>query len=487
MMNPPFHRPRRRAGAGPEAGPVRLLPRGRSAALCLAALLLSGLVGLPLFGQDGGEGAITDDFDSMFDQPMIEEPPKAGGAEEPSPEEAFLVSEGLEWGGRFSASPSAEWSWYGFPDSWAALVRPDTRFLDAAVEGDLFFDARPERDFRVFGKLRAAFGYDSEALSATPPQDPWRWDLRVFELFSDFQFRDRVFFRMGKHTIHWGVGYFFSPADVFNLVSIDPEDPEAEREGPVSLKIQVPFGPHNAYLYTVVDRDVESPEGLAWAPKVELVIGEWELGLGAYYRPDLEVRPKGLLTLSGSIWDVDLFGESVVQWGSDRTYVRYVAAIPPDPIYATYRREEEPFFSATVGATYLNADWNLALYAQYYYNGTGYEDLPDAERAALLAALAANPPAVNTADVLYLRRHYLAASASWSEIHDSDFTLGVLYLASLSDGSGQLSPTLSWQPWDYFALSLGLLWAYGGQGDELAPNGRTWGVSIGATLGSGRF
>jgi len=63
----------------------------------------------------------------------------------------------------------------------------------------------------------------------------------------------------------------------------------------------------------------------------------------------------------------------------------------------------------------------------------------------------------------------------------------VLYLADLSDGSGQLSPTVSWQPWDYLRVSFGLGWAYGEQGDELVPNGSTSGNSLGATLGGGKF
>jgi hypothetical protein len=485
MTSPPLHRPRvqgagsargREAGSrrGREADPVGL----RGAVLALAAFLLLGLVAFPLSGQEGGAVTATDDFDSMFDAPIIEEPPKSSGGQGQSPEEALLVSKGVEWGGRFLTTPKAEWTWFGFPDSWGALVRPDARFLDAQVEGDLFFDARPERDFRVFGKLRALYSYDSSALTATPVQDPWQWDLRVFELFSDFQFGDRVFFRMGKHTIRWGVGYFFSPADVFNLVTIDPENPEAEREGPVSLKVQVPFGPHNAYLYVVADSDLTGPEGLAWAPKVELVLGEYELGIGAYYRPDLKLRPKGLFTLTGSIRDVDLFGEAVLQWGSDRTYIR--TGLP----YATYRREEELFFSGTVGVIYLNADWNLALYAQYYYNGIGYQDFP-VDPAVSLLALASGD--LTAADLLYRDRHYLAASATWSEILNSDFAVGLLYLANLSDGSGQLTPTVSWQPWDYFQLSLGVLWAYGQPGDELAPDGRSYGVSIGATLGNGKF
>jgi len=443
---------------------------GRAAALALAALLLSGFLAVPLFAQEG------DDFDSLFDEEIIEEAPEGsaggpgpGSAPEP-PEEVFLLSEKLEWGGRFSASSTAEWSWYGFPSSWEDFVSTDRAFLDTRIEGDLFFDARPERDFRVFGKLKSSY---RSALPGT-----WEWDLEVFELFSDFQLGDRVFFRMGKHTIRWGVGYFFSPADVLNLVSIDPEDPEAEREGPVSLKAQVPFGPHNAYLY-VVANDVTDPAYIAAAPKLEIVIGRYELGIGGFYQTG--AAPKGMLTLTGSLWELDLFGEGVLQWGSDRTYVR-AAALPP--FYETYRREDELLFSATAGASYLNADWKVALYAQYYYNGLGYEEFPVDAAIAAAARFAGD---LTASDLLYRGQHYLAGSVSWSEILDSDFSLAVFSLTNFSDGSGQVGPTVSWQPWDYFRISFALGWVYGDPGDELAPNGTAFGISLGATLGSGRF
>ena len=55
--------------------------------------------------------------------------------------------------------------------------------------------------------------------------------------------------------------FLFTPrpqTPLHNLVSIEPEDPEAEREGPISLKVQVPFGVHNAYLNVVAD-DITDP------------------------------------------------------------------------------------------------------------------------------------------------------------------------------------------------------------------------------------
>ena len=38
-----------------------------------------------------------------------------------------------------------------------------------------------------------------------------------------------------------GSGVFFSPADIINLAAIDPEDPEKQREGPISLRVHFPI------------------------------------------------------------------------------------------------------------------------------------------------------------------------------------------------------------------------------------------------------
>lgn len=128
-----------------------------------------------------------------------------------------------------------------------------------------------------------------------------------------------MFFRAGKHTIHWGTGYFFSPADVLNLTSIDPEEPEEQREGPVSLKTHIPVNVHNGYLYLIV-HDIDKPDEIAAAPKIEFVIGNTETGIGAYIRKD--DSPRGVVAVTTPFLDLDLFGEAVVSYGSDITFIR---------------------------------------------------------------------------------------------------------------------------------------------------------------------
>jgi len=358
-----------------------------------------------ILAEEGGDGA------DLFEEGVFEESAEQGEA---APEEAFLVSERLEWGGSFDLLFDTQVIWDGYPDSWDMLFNEGTSFLASRLAADLFFDARPERDFRVFGKVKAAYEY------------PYDWDIGIFELFSDFQYKDLLFFRAGKQTVQWGVGYFFSPADVLNLVSIDPEDPEAEREGPIAVKTHVPFAAHNAYLYLVAN-DIEKPTEIAVAPKLELLLGNYELGIGGFYQADLS--PKGMLTLTGPLWELDLFAEAMIQWGSDNV-----------PI------EDELLFSGTAGFAYVNPDWDLTVVAQYFFDGQGYTG-----------------------------QHSLAAGVNWFELLDSSFSLLMLYQTNLGDGSGMIIPSVTWGPIEHLSLSTGLRIGYG-EGGSLAY---TFSVSIG--------
>jgi hypothetical protein len=418
--------------------------------------------------------------EDLFEEDLFEESAaQEGEAEEVAPEEAFLVSERLEWGGSFDLTFTTQVAWDGYPAPWGRVFwQEGVSSLTSKLAGDLFFDARPDRDFRVFGKVKAVYQYPAD------------WDVEIFELFSDFQIKDLLFFRVGKQTVQWGVGYFFSPADVLNLVSIDVEDPEAEREGPIAVKTHLPFTAHNAYLYLVAN-DIDKPYEIAVAPKLELLLGNYELGLGAFYQTDL--TPKGMLTLTGPLGDLDLFAEAMVQWGSDRTFVDF----SPPP--STNTIEDELLFSGTAGFSYINSDWNISLFAQYFFNGQGYDEpydyeilIEDSSDALPLPPEIPTPAIISSADLLYPGRHYLAASIAWSELLDSAFGLSLLYVANFSDRSGLINPILTWEPVDHVSLSTGFRFRYGQEGDEYGPNKYdptagplAWTLS--ASLGGGRF
>src|SRR5690606_34594307 len=144
-----------------------------------------------------------------------------------------------------------------------------------------------------------------------------------------------------------------------NLSAVDPEDPTAEREGPVSLKIQYPFGVgHGLTLYSILNINA-GPLDVALAPRLDLFQGDvLDLGLSIYYQRTL--APRAISTFGFSVGEVDFFGEAVVSWGSDRSFVRPSAdqsaaeeSEGPDLVLDTYLREDEAFFSGTAGFRWI--------------------------------------------------------------------------------------------------------------------------------------
>ncbi|MFA7109866.1 MAG: hypothetical protein WC162_12050, partial [Sphaerochaetaceae bacterium] len=115
-----------------------------------------------------------------------------------------------------------------------------TYFLNTPLNADFSLSARPTTDTRFFMKMNLSYPFDDSA------------NLSIKELFGDFIVADDYFFRVGKQTLNWGVGYFFSPANLLNITSIDPSDPEAELEGPLAVKINHPVGVDNLYAYVIV-------------------------------------------------------------------------------------------------------------------------------------------------------------------------------------------------------------------------------------------
>ena len=449
----------------------------RTLAVVLAGLLLASALSAQEPAAEGGAG----DEEALFGPEGTGAAGVVGEieAEEADPGAVLLRSDGVEIGGRFRFDASSGWSWDGAAGPFGAGATDDSLELDLGAR--LFLDARPSETFRVFGKTDISFPFTDQGGTRSFDEV-----FRVLELFSDFQLGDSVFFRAGKQTINWGVGWFFSPADLLNITEIDPEDPEAEREGPVALKIQAPVGAHNLYLYAVFE-DAARAEEIALAPRLELVLGDSELGVGGFYRAG--DAPAAMATLTTSLSDFSLFAEGVLSYGSNRTFVAEDPASPTG--LATRTVTDRLFPAATAGFLYRDADderdFDVSVSAQYLYNGEGYADARLLRRNAGGVAALLGAGELAGSDLAGTGRHYAAVNAGWNDLLGSDFTLACLWLGNLSDGSGRVVPSLRWQVIDELDLSLEAGFGYGEAGSEYAPSGEGMTLTLSARLGSGGF
>jgi hypothetical protein len=411
-----------------------------------------------------------DDFDSLFEEgDMIEE--EAEVIQDQSPETEVLVNEGVDIGGSFYSDFTSSWTWY--EDS-------NDSDLDIELGAKVFLDARPDENFRFFLKISAFYPFSDTGSSGFDSAG-----VEITELFSDFNINNRIFFRTGKQTIKWGVGYFFSPADVINLSGINPEEPENEREGPVAIKAHMPIGVNNLYLYVIAE-EIDKPEDLKFAPKFEFVIDRTEIGIGGVYKKDY--APRGMLTVSSSIADVGLFGEAVISYGSDKTFIKETDDLLNYPVgLRTYREEDKVFFSGTAGFSYTVNQIGLSFTGQYYYNGEGYDDEDfwhdNAEGILIFRELGD----ISAEDLIYRGRHYAAGSIYYREMFESDFSLSLFWIGSFLDFSGMVKPSIIWTPADYVKMSVSVPVVYGDVLDEYSVQGKNTSLEISMSIGGGKF
>jgi hypothetical protein len=324
-----------------------------------------------------------------------------------------------------------------------------------------------------------SFNYDPSSYLSTKAYDSGTFSLD--ELFVDTQINEKVFFRLGKQRISWGVGYWYKPSDVLSLSAIDPDDPTAAREGPFAFKIDMPMKLNHLMVYMV-----PPVSGLAdsssMAAKYDLVVNGWELSFAGYGRADLEARPRAIFTFTGAIGAFDVYGENVLLYGSDRTYVRESSTTPGT--YETYSVEDAPFFQSTLGLKYSvskSSGFSFSAHLQGYYNGTGYADatilqIPDARTAVKNST---TNTAKQTNDLTQTGQWYLAGSTSVSgrfgEGRNLTQVTGSVYaLANFSDGSMRFNPQFEVAIGDQggrATLTLSDLTAIGAENSEYAPKG----------------
>jgi hypothetical protein len=450
-----------------------------------------------LFSQETQDGI---DMDLLFGGDMVEEssPQQGGSAQSVDPVSSLLKNEGTRIGGSFSGSLGSAFTWNDLWTGGTSFFDPEKKDLSLSLASTLYFDARPAEDFRAYGSLKTGLPFTLIAKPEDSSEPAIRVpNARIFELFSDFSLDDKIFLRFGKSTVKWGVGYFWSPADVINLETINVLDAEAQREGPVSLRVHLPVlgTQNNFYFYTILDSNDLAYDTTALATKAEFLLGGYELGLGAYYRYDTAER--AMITLTGPIGDLDVFGEAMVSRGSAKTFVTQVR--PSTTFSSPSDHREDYYFSASAGFRYTDSNLNLNAIGQYFFNGEGYADakrdsLISQSRTAIATlggtGTAAGALAANSLKALIMGSglHYGAISISKGELFAKDLSASLIVVTNLSDLSGLAKPTFSYRLSDNLSLAFSPTFFFGPEDGEYSyiAGGNIVALSLGMNV-SGSF
>ena len=476
----------------------------------------------PGFAQEAAESSSLEDelFGSDSDTEMLVTPEQANAESQKkgvsltgdlNTASLSLESNKLRIGGSLNAELGLKYVWTDpytkKSNTKEAFLNPAVAQLQPTIGANLFFDVRPVQDLKLYGKFLFEFPFEKNLNGAlTVPKSllPTNGadipisvngspNFKIWEMYTDFSTKDIAFFRFGKHTVKWGTGYFYSPADVINISRIDPEKPTEDREGPVSLRthIVIPNTQYNIWLYLLPDTTTFKPQYTAGAAKAEFVFGDWEWGIGGWYR--YEKAPRFISTLSGSIaGKVAVFAEGVFAWGSDYTYYKDDAAL------TSYTVKNKPFFQATLGGSYSNEKSHTTIAFQYYYNGFGYTNMKAVDRIIDGAAVVVNArsyfdPAAREmigkfGDITAMGnrgQHYIAFTVAQNKIGTEDLTANLFQQFAISELEGMTTLSLNWKIFKFVQMSTGPIFTY-----PLSPSAHTKGsigYNLSFKLGGGKF
>ena len=407
-----------------------------------------------------GAGAqATENPDDMFGGNMVQSAPEAGAsgaaqgaptgtqaasggtqatsagtqAASPAPE-SFLQSKGVDIGGYLYSDYTGYAIWPGSYPSFSDPASGLTSSFVPNLEADVYLDARPYSFFRVFGKLKAIYPFGGSAQGVyqaqtnpfasiyTPPSGSSAAipNISVFELFADVNWNEKLFLRVGQQVIHWGVGTFFSPADILSLTSHQPAPAE-----PGAARAARPYR-----------------ERALCVSGQRLCLRHREPGVRA--KPSVRPqRPRGGPEGGAPAWRLRNRSRRVLSKGSktkgnddgnritfrhagnlrrrcgelrERPHFRRSLARRAGN-WQAYTDTTTPYFSGTVGISYAESSQHIAAILQYYYNGQGYAnlsqergavDLYSSQQTALGAGTQPAGPLLAPTDLLLPGQHYLA-------------------------------------------------------------------------------
>ena len=283
----------------------------------------------------------------------------------------------IKIGGNFTTSIGTMMMLYADDDKNFGEHFSDTK-ITPNVGAYITVDARPMQDLRMYSKFGFRYPFISKATStanttaktASYPEPigdvtTYKTDVTTTitdwiylkEMFTDFSVADTAYFRFGLHTVTWGAGYFFSPvSDIINTSSINPEDTDAQVDGCFNLRTQITFPNSQNCLWVYVLPAFDYAKNTAFAGKFDFVLGGWELGFGGFWK--YNAAPKITLTATGAIRKINLFGEAVAQFGSEREW--------------NEDSDKTFIFRATAGFSYTWKTPSITLAGQYYYDGNNF-------------------------------------------------------------------------------------------------------------------
>jgi hypothetical protein len=270
-------------------------------------ILCSAVIGVsPLVAQES-TGPLDDGIDSLFDVPedTVEEEIEASGIQVPETKSAgnvsgTLQSRGFTFDVDYNFIVGYSPGWLETPWHWKEYKDDPAR---ANVAGDPIVGDPFSQLFAA--KMNSSFSLDFRVSPALRVRQVFQlaypdYKLEVVEFFADYNVDDAVFFRVGRHTVNWGISRNFPFANLPVLLPLKDIDGDPlitlTDAYSYALKIDIPIGIGGIQLLALTrEAFMDEPtnpqlEEFGYGLKYNLAFQWVDIDLGVYYHRSMPAR-----------------------------------------------------------------------------------------------------------------------------------------------------------------------------------------------------
>jgi hypothetical protein len=283
----------------------------------------------------------------------------------------------------------------------------------------------------------------SSTSSAFPGQylDLFGNQFALSEFHLSFDIERAVFFRIGNQLLSWGATTIWNPVDFFNLQRPDPLASVDVRVGKPALRVLVPLGKSNVFLFGDFSGTVSGNGAVNDLVDTTNVGARWdvtalgfELALTGFFGKSIQNRYG--VDFSGSILGFDTYGALAL-------------ALPQDGYSFTY--------SYSLGASRVFGELKYwTIQGEFFYNDAGIEET--ARYPALLMAGSFTP--------FYLGKTYGYAGITNSHVFIDGISATLAGFMNLSDKSYVIRLSSSLDVPRLIPFTASVSYAGGGAGRE---------------------
>jgi hypothetical protein len=369
---------------------------------------------------------------------------------------------------------------YSIKNDGSAFLNPampsGSAFSDASAYGEIDGKLSFSRDYKSLGLLDFSYR-DAAQLDHASGSTIESMSFTVNELYSDLNFGDLFYLRLGKQRLSWGSGYVFNPSDPVN----PPKDPTNQRailEGVPALKAEIIAKPVSLMAFSVLYDDYKE---LGYGAKLSTsAIPNSDVSASGYWSPSqswtgaLNASVAPLYELPG--WDTVQVWFEGCAYGKGRYEAYAEGSLPGSAAVITPAGAQ---YAALLGASATIPVLKTVALAEYYHLSEG---MTASELGSVYKALRSSDKAVvGTSSSWYgeLARRpgrqasdYLFASLAQSTFTDSGdpvfdkIGLTLTCLVNLVDASTYATADLALTYVKNSSIDLTAAWAAGSADSE---------------------